>query len=288
MSLDGLCAKGMMRAVFAKGYLLSSARPVALSVVAFVSIASVIAARAATPYREATVTRTQNKVSYGSLKGDRSELRPAVVDDVVKASNFLQTETDSRAELKYEDGSLVRIGQSTIFSFEAITRTLSLSKGSMIFYVPKGSGGANIKTPSLTAAITGTIGKVSPNYIAILEGVVRLKPSGQTVSAGQFARFNSNGTVTVDYYDPAKEQDGKLMDFNGPLPNLNQRLFNRPEMWKPDISPFDSFDRANNHPGAQGIYNPDVLGPVNKPDEPVFVPPPDNTPSKPNGPPSNY
>ena len=114
---------------------------------------SLATVRAATPYREATVTRTQNKVSYGAVKGDRSDLRPAAVDDVVRASNFLQTETDSRAELKYEDGSLVRIGQNTIFSFEAVTRTLSLNKGSMIFYVPKGSGGANIKTPSLTAEI---------------------------------------------------------------------------------------------------------------------------------------
>ena len=277
-----------MPAVFAKGSLLSSARPGTLLALAAVSIAATLAARAATPYREATVTRTQNKVSYGAVKDARSELRPAAVNDIVRASNFLQTETDSRAELKYEDGSLVRIGQNTIFSFEAITRTLSLNKGSMIFYVPKGSGGANIKTPSLTAAITGTIGKVSQNYIAILEGVIILKPSGQTVSAGQFARFNPDGKITVDFYDPTKEQDGKLMDFNGPLPNLSQRIFDRGATWKPDISPFDTFDRTGNHPGARDLFDPQVLGPANKPDEPVFVPPPDNTPSKPNGPPSSY
>lgn len=268
--------------MLAKGTLLSSARPSTLLALATASLVTVLVAHAATPYRQATVTRTQNKVSYGEVKGERSELRPATVDDVVRASNFLQTETDSRAELKYDDGSLVRIGQNTIFSFEAITRTLSLNKGSMIFYVPKGSGGANIKTPSLTAAITGTIGKVAKNYIAILEGSITLKPSGKVVSAGQFARIEEDGSITIDFYDPTKELDGKLVNFNGPLPNLDQRIFARSELWKPDISTFDTFDRTGNHPGARALFDPVVAGPVGRPDEPTSVPPPDNTPSVPN------
>lgn len=289
MSLDGQSVKLKMRDVFAKGSLLSSVHPITLLALASVSLATVLVAHAATPYRQATVTRTQNQVSYGEVKGERSDLRPAAVDDVVRASNFLQTETDSRAELKYEDGSLVRIGQNTIFSFEAITRTLSLNKGSMMFYVPKGSGGANVKTPSLTAAITGTIGKVARNYIAILEGSIVLKPSGKVVSAGQFARVEADGSITVDFYDPTKELDGKLVNFNGPLPNLDQRIFERAEFWRPDISPFDTFDRTGNHPGARNIFDPVVAGPAGRPDEPTTVPPPDNTPSNPNpGGPSRY
>jgi hypothetical protein len=272
-----------MPRVFAHGTHRSFARPAPLLALALASLATV---HAATPYRQATVTRTQNKVSYGEVKGDRSELRPAEVNDVVSASNFLQTETDSRAELKYDDGSLVRIGQNTIFSFEAITRTLSLNKGSMIFYVPKGSGGANVKTPSLTAAITGTIGKVSRNYIAILEGSIVLKPGGQTVSAGQFARKNEDGTITVDFYDPSKEQDGVLMGFNGPLPFLSERIFARTEMWRPDMSGFDAFDRTNGHPAARRVLGP--RGPVIRREDPVNVPPPDNTPDNPGNPGGQY
>ena len=269
------------------------------------SLGTVFPALGATPYREATVTRTQNKVSYGMVKGDRSELRPAAVDDVVRASNFLQTETDSRAELKYEDGSLVRIGQSTIFSFEAITRTLLLNKGSMIFYVPKGSGGANIKTPSLTAAITGTVGKVSSNYIVIIEGSIMLKPSGRVVNAGQFARFEENGSISIDFYDQSQVLEGKLMNFNGPLPVLSDKVFARSGgestplgqtsfgslgsgwPWKPDFSAFDGVNRAGNLPGAQEKFSREVAGPtpVKKADDPPIIPPP-STPSSPQpGPP---
>ncbi len=269
-----------MPAVSAQGNLRSATTPGALITLAILSLASL---HAATPYRQATVTRTQNQVKYGEVKGERSELRPAEVNDVVRASNFLQTETDSRAELKYDDGSLVRIGQNTVFSFEAITRTLSLNKGSMIFYVPKGSGGANVKTPSLTAAITGTIGKVSRNYIAILEGSIVLRPSGKVVNAGQFARMEQDGSITIDFYDPTKELDGKLMGFNGPLPMLSERIFVREGFWKPDISPFDTFDRTNGHPGARELLDPQVAGPANRPERPTNVPPPDNTPGEPGG-----
>jgi hypothetical protein len=262
-----------MPLVFARNTPRSAVHPGTLVALAALSLATV---HAATPYRQATVTRTQNKVNYGEVKGDRSELRPAAVDDVIRSSNFLQTETDSRAELKYEDGSLVRVGQNTVFSFEAITRTLSLGKGSMIFYVPKGSGGANVKTSSLTAAITGTIGKVAGNYMAILEGSITLRPSGKVVSAGQFVRVEPDGSLTIDFYDPAKELDGLLVNFNGPLPFLNQRIFARQEIWKPDLSRFDTFDRTSGHPGARNLLDPVVAGPANRPEDSPDVPPPDN------------
>jgi hypothetical protein len=263
-----------------------------LAVLALASLGT-LAAHSATPFTQATVTRVQNKVSYGEVRGDQSVTRPASAQDVVKDSNFLLTDTDSRAELKYEDGSLVRIGQNTVFSFEASTRTLSLTKGTFIFYVPKGSGGGVIKTPSLTAAITGTLGKVSKNIIAILEGVVKLIPSGKTVSAGQFARFNPDGTITIDFFDPAKALDGDLIAFNGPLPGIDEALFadrdlpgneNR-DWWRPDFHALDSFDRTQNHPNGLQTFNPQLFQPdpppVNKPENDVFVPPPKNRPPEP-------
>ena len=80
------------------------------------------AATAVTPYTQATVTRYQNKVTYGDTLAKAR--RPAQTGDVVKADKYLLTETDSRAELKYEDGSIVRVGQNTVFTFEANTLTL--------------------------------------------------------------------------------------------------------------------------------------------------------------------
>ena len=279
--LDGPRSKNNIPRVFRQGPLLSSTRPLTLCVLALSSLA-IVAAHAATPFTQATVTRLQNRVSFGEIKGDQSVLRPAAPQDVVRAMNFLQSETDSRAELRYEDGSLVRIGQNTIFSFEANTRTLTLTKGSFIFYVPKGSGGGVIKTPSLTAAITGTVGKVSRNYIAILEGVVKLIPSGRTVSAGQFARFNADGTITIDFFPPATALDGVLVNWNGPMPGLDEQLFaGQSKLPKPDFSSLDSFQRTQNDPAGLKLFNPQLFEeppPVILPEKRTFVPPPQNRP----------
>ncbi|MDR3402431.1 MAG: FecR family protein [Chthoniobacter sp.] len=194
--------------------------PFTLKVAAAVALAAMGSLYAAEPLASATVTRVENQVSYGKVIGDKSETRPATPNDVVKASNFLMSETDSRAELKYEDGTIVRIGQNTIFSFEANTRTLNLKKGTFVFYMPKGKGGGTIKTPSFTAAITGTIGKVSDNIIAIIEGEITLVPSGRKVAEGFFARVNADGSIDILPFDLTKAFDGKLMTFNGPLPGL--------------------------------------------------------------------
>jgi hypothetical protein len=220
---------------------------------ASIALALAGSALAATPYTQATVTRTENKVSYGTVKGDRSDTRPAEPQDVVKAMNFLLSESDSRAELKYDDGTIVRIGQNTIFTFEANSRTLNLKKGTFVFFVPKGQGGGSIKTPSLTAAITGTVGKVSDNIIAILEGEVVLKPSGDVVRAGEFARRNPDGTITIAKFDPLKMFDGKLMTFNGPLPGIPEAMLGLPLLDMRDLGQIESRDRVINSPS--GIRN---------------------------------
>jgi len=176
--------------------------------------------RAGEPFTSATVTRVENKVSYGKIVGDKSETRPAAANDVVKAGNFLLSDVESRAELKYDDGTIVRIGQNTIFSFEANTRTLNLKQGTFVMSMPKGKGGGTIKTPSFTAAITGTIVKGSSTILAVIEGQITLLPSGEKVNEGFFVRKNPDGSISIQPFDVTKEFDGKLMTFNGPLPGL--------------------------------------------------------------------
>ena len=250
--------------------------------------AGALIAHAALPYSEATVTRVQNKVNYGEQKGAQSVTRPAAPQDVVRARNFLLSESDSRAELQYPDGTIVRIGQNTVFSFEADSRTLNLTKGTFIFYVPKGQGGATIKTPSLTAAITGTVGKVSGDTIAIIEGSIKLIPSGQVVSAGQFARRNPDGTITIAFFKPGTELSGALMTFNGPLPPFREDLLTGG--LKPDFNALvtqETLDRTANHPGALGNFFPKIVNsppPVDKTNPTIFVPPPIQNPPNPRPP----
>jgi hypothetical protein len=236
---------------------MSQRNPSTLLAASIFSLALSGAVLAGPPYTQATVTRTENKVSYGTVQGDRSNTRPAESQDVVKANNFLLSETESRAELKYDDGTIVRIGQNTIFTFEANSRTLNLKKGTFVFFIPKGQGGGTIKTPSLTAAITGTVGKVSENTIAILEGSVVLKPSGRVVNEGEFARRNPDGTITIGKFDPLKMWDGKLMTFNGPLPGIPEKLLGTPLFALKELDSIESANRVINSPSGIQHFFPD-------------------------------
>ena len=244
-----------------------------------------LASANAAPLTQATVTRLENVVNYGEVKAGRSVTRPAAVRDVVRASNFLLTETQARAELEYEDGSVVRVGQNTVFSFEASSRTLSLEKGTLIFFIPKGAGGGRVKTPSLTAAITGTVGKVSENMIAILEGEVTLIPSGRKVPAGSFARRNPDGSITIAPFDMSRAWEGRLMNFNGPMPGLGRDLI--PPRLSIDLRPLDRIEtlqRTSGDPNSIERFDSDrsrAPDPQPKPEERVVAPKPPPPPPDP-------
>ncbi len=228
-----------------------------LASAAFSSVALLAVSQAAQPFNSARITKVENKVSYGERQAGRSVTRPASVADTLRASNFLLSEADSRAEIQYPDGSLVRIGQNTVFSFDAESRTLSLDKGSMIFHVPKGAGGGTIKTPSLTAAITGTTGKVTTNIIAIIEGTVRLVPSGRLVHAGEFARANADGSVTIAPFSAASTNEGRLVFFPDLMPGFP--IADAPgtmELAGPDLRSIELKHRANNLPNSIFRFEP--------------------------------
>ena len=220
-----------------------------------------LAAAQAVPFTSATVTRVENRVSYGERHGDQSSIRPAAVMDTLKGNDFLLTETESRAELQYPDGSVVRVGQNAVFSFDSDTRTLSLSKGSLLFHIPKGAGGGTIKTPSMTAAITGTAGKVSTDLIAIIEGVVKLIPSGRLVHAGEFARFNADGTITIAKFDPNSILEGKLVNFNGLMPGFEEVELNNRLRLTGQTNLLETLEDAQNQPASIIHFFPPIEPP---------------------------
>ncbi|MEA3187303.1 MAG: hypothetical protein QOD99_1133 [Chthoniobacter sp.] len=168
---------------------------------------------AAQPFDSATVTRIENQVSVG--QGAKAAERPAAVSDVIKGEEYLRTLTEARAELKFSDHSIVRVGQNSVFTFDAGSRTLSLEKGTMLFYIPPGSGGGQIKTRAFTAAVTGTIGLVSENLIAVLRGTLHTQwgdvPKGWAVdSSGHIFQFDLDEVVKTS----------KLFNFGGPPPSF--------------------------------------------------------------------
>jgi hypothetical protein len=162
-------------------------------------------APAAEDLKEAKVTQVIQDVK---VLPSNAAPRPAVVNDNVRQGTGVQTGVQSRSELTFKDKTITRLGEKTIFNVGEGARTIELSSGQFLLYVPKKSGGAKVKMGPVTAAITGTtvLGNVDPSGIAsfiVLEGsaCIRLDSVGQSlqVHAGQKLTFDP---VTNRLEDP--------------------------------------------------------------------------------------
>src|SRR6516164_4679336 len=150
----------------------------------------------------ARVTQVVNDVK---LLREQGAARPAVVSDFVRRGNAVRTGTQSRSELTFADLTITRLGANTIFSFNEGTREMTLTNGAILFQVPKGSGGATIRTVGVTAAITGTtgIGEFHPATTShpqpfskwlCLEGTFHLYlPNGQSMELGPGKMVTTDG-----------------------------------------------------------------------------------------------
>lgn len=186
----------------------------------------------AVPFDSATVTRVENKVTVAEIQGNQATgRRPAEVQDVIRAHNILQTTSNARAEVQFKDKSLVRVGPSSVFSFDAKSRTLSLDKGEMLFYLVPGSGKATIKTAAVTAAITGTVVLVKDDELFVYEGTMTITDaSGRklTLTAGEGTngvKLDKNGNFVGDglgYHQDPKGLDSSLYKW-AVLPNNAER-----------------------------------------------------------------
>src|SRR5262245_49675749 len=136
--------------------------------------------------------------------------RPAAVNETVQKGSAVQTGTQSRSELTFQDQTITRLGEKTIFTVGKGARTIEMGNGQFLLYVPKNSGGAKIKMGSVTAGITGTtvVGTVHPNGIVeftVLEGDANVRLD----SVGQCLRVHAGQKVT---YDPISGRLGDPTD----------------------------------------------------------------------------
>jgi hypothetical protein len=72
---------------------------------------------------------------------EEAEARPAAMNDKVGAGEAVRTGDASRSELTFPDLTISRLGANTIYSFNRAGRDVSLTNGSILLRVPKGSGG---------------------------------------------------------------------------------------------------------------------------------------------------
>jgi hypothetical protein len=107
----------------------------------------------AASFTEAQFTQLENDVKV--LKESASP-HAAAVGENVKAVTSVATGVNSRAELKFPDNSLTRLGANSRFTIRGEQRTVDLEQGVMLLQVPKKIGGAKVRTAAVTAAVTGT------------------------------------------------------------------------------------------------------------------------------------
>lgn len=141
--------------------------------------------------KEAQITRVYNDVKV--LQPQR-QAAAARVGEVIRGQMAVATGTKSRAELRFPDKTLSRLGSNTVFRLDEGSRDLELQQGVILLQVPKSLGGAKIKTAAVTAVVTGTtvLLEYQPNgYIEaiVIEGSMDLflkdKPSVfRTINAG--------------------------------------------------------------------------------------------------------
>ena len=103
---------------------------------------------AAGTLQSAQVTRVYNDVDL--VLPDKPAVA-AKVTDVVSGKTSVETGTQSRAELQFNDQTIARLGANSLFSFDRGTRELNLNEGAILLQVPKNAGGATINTAAVTA-----------------------------------------------------------------------------------------------------------------------------------------
>lgn len=111
------------------------------------------AAKAEVPLNRAVIASLRNAVAL-ILKNQAP--RAAKVRDALTPGDAIATARAALAELRFNDGSLARVGGQALFRFLPNTRTFQLSNGTLLLLVPPGRGQTRIQTPNAAAGIRGS------------------------------------------------------------------------------------------------------------------------------------
>ncbi|MEH1845193.1 MAG: FecR domain-containing protein, partial [Nostoc sp.] len=109
---------------------------------------------AITPLTRAEIQELLNIVQL--IPKDKLKKRPARKSDAMIPGDGLSTGQASRASLRFNDGSMARIGEQALFQFLPKTRNFKLSNGTALLLIPSGRGLTRIQTPNAAAAIRGS------------------------------------------------------------------------------------------------------------------------------------
>jgi hypothetical protein len=168
-----------------------------------------LSSRADTPLTQAVLQSMRNTVR---LLLQNQPPRPAKVQDRMVPGDSLATERASLAELRFNDGSLARIGEKALFQFVPSSRQFRLNTGTVLLLVPPGRGTTRIRTPNAAAGVRGSalfvryipgtdttvIGALTESGIEVFN---RDRSERQPLKAGTMAAIVKNRIVGIYTFD---------------------------------------------------------------------------------------
>ncbi|WOD39358.1 FecR family protein [Nodosilinea sp. E11] len=189
-------------------------------------------AQASVPLTRAEVAALRNRVEL--LPRGRTA-RPARMADLLAAGDALRTAPASQADLRFNDGSLARVGERATFRFVPNTRNFRLTNGTVLLLIPPGQGRTNIQTPSAVTGIQGSavVVRYIPERDLTLVMALTNNPTGpMTITAsgcgaggdetctsreyslygGQMALIQNNQVQVVEFDLPQFYQTSPLVD----------------------------------------------------------------------------
>ncbi|ARV60771.1 hypothetical protein BZZ01_21015 [Nostocales cyanobacterium HT-58-2] len=110
-------------------------------------------ASAATPLTLAVIQNLRNLVQL--MPQDKPK-RQARKSDGMSPGDGLSTGRAASVDLRFNDGSLARVGEQALFRFLPKNRNFRLSNGTVLLLIPPGKGHTRINTPNAAAAIRGS------------------------------------------------------------------------------------------------------------------------------------
>lgn len=129
--------------------------------------------------------------------------REARIADFLSIGDALRTARAARAELRFNDGSLARIGERATFRFTPNTRNFQLTNGTVLLLIPPNIGRSTIQTPNAVTGIQGSalFVRYIPETNTTIVGALTDNPDGPMVlfnrdgSERQALRANEIGVV---------------------------------------------------------------------------------------------
>lgn len=144
--------------------------------------------------------------------------RDARIADLLSVGDTLRTLRRSRAELRFNDDSLARIGERATFRFTPNTRNFQLTNGTVLLLIPPERGRTTIQTPNAVTGIQGSalFVRYIPETNTTIVGALTDNPGGPMVlfnrdgSEQQALEANQIGVIEGDRITQLYRFDSQL------------------------------------------------------------------------------